>query len=188
MNFGGHVVGGVVAGSIAGVVGVIGMPSSAPGLFEDVNEYLGQGGNAVVCFGAALLMSLFPDLDTASVPQRWYLRLMFAALVLTALAGWMEVFVVLALVALLPMLHKHRGWTHWPITPWLVAGFLAVAHENVAARNSWLFGFSWENVWELLLDGWPFVFACVLGHYTHLLLDSRKVRWLPFVQNGPGHH
>ena len=189
MNFGGHAMGGVVAGfAAAAVAGVAGAGSGAPAMFGELEEVLGTGAFSAGCFGAAFLMALFPDLDTASIPQRWYLRIMFAGLVASVLAGWMELFVVLALVALLPLLHHHRGWTHWRLTPWGVAFLLAVAHEYADARASWFSSFSWADVWALLLEAWPFVLACVLGHYTHLLLDSRSVRWLPFVSNSPGHH
>jgi len=189
MNFGAHAAGGVVAGVVAaGVAGIASAGEQAPAMFGELEGVLGTGAFAVGCFGAAFLMALFPDLDTASIPQRWYLRIMFAGLVASMLAGWMELFVVLALVALLPLLHRHRGWTHWRITPWGVAVLLAVAHEYAEARASWFSSFSWEAVGGLLLEAWPFVLACVLGHYTHLLLDSRSVRWLPFVRNAPGHH
>lgn len=189
MNFGGHVVGGVVAGVVAaGVAGAAAGAGTPPAMFDELEGLLGSGALAAGCFGMAFLMALFPDLDTASIPQRWYVRIMFVGLVTTLIAGWRELFAVLALLALLPLLHRHRGWTHWPITPWLVALLLAVAQEYADARASWFSRFSWQDVGSLLLEGWPFVLACVLGHYTHLVLDSRSVRWLPFVRNGAGHH
>ena len=139
-------------------------------------------------FAVAWLMALFPDLDTASLPQRWYLRGMFLALLISLLLGRMDLFVSLALLALAPLLHKHRGWTHWKITPWLLAPLLGAAQEVQRASDSWFSRFAWGNVTVFLQDYWPFVLACVLGHYTHLILDSRRIRWLPFVRNPEGHH
>lgn len=100
----------------------------------------------------------------------------------------LEVFCLLAFVTLLPVMHKHRGWTHWKVTPWLVALFLAIIWEYFRVQDTWRDRFSWENVWVALHSSWAFVFACVLGHYTHLLLDSRRIRLLPFIRNKPQHH
>ena len=100
----------------------------------------------------------------------------------------LEVFCLLAFVTLLPVMHKHRGWTHWKVTPWLVALFLAIIWEYFRVQDTWRDRFSWENVWVALHSSWAFVFACVLGHYTHLLLDSRRIRLLPFIRNKPEHY
>ena len=190
MNFKGHAIGGLCAGAVAAMVGIV--TSQGVNLPQPVADVSGPfpGGfiYATGCFGSAFLMALFPDLDTNSIPQRWYLRWMFGALILSAWVGWLELFVVLAFLALLPLLHRHRGWTHWPITPWAVAILLVVAYEYAETRSAWFSRFSWQNVGTMLAEGWAFVFSCVLGHYTHLLLDSRRVRWLPFIRNGASHH
>jgi len=192
MNFEGHLKGAVVAG--AGAVALAVVTGYAPLDGDDLNALIAApldshpfwllGG----IFASAGFMALFPDLDTASIPQRWFLRMMFVLLVLAHLAGRDDLFAVLAFAALLPLLHKHRGWTHWKLTPWLVAVFLAVVYEVFRARAAWFGGFSWQNVGGFLAEYWMFVLAAVMGHYTHLLLDRRSVRWLPFVRNPPNHH
>ena len=192
MNFRGHFKGGLAAGAVSAGVALAGGYVDVDsrdwsGLMTDP---LGRG-DLQTLLGVALtgwLMALFPDLDTASIPQRWYLRLMLLAMVLVFLAGRQELFALLAFMAILPLVHQHRGWTHWKITPWALFGFLSVVDEYFRARDAWWSGFSWENVADLMGERWPFLVACVLGHYTHLLLDSRSVRWLPFVRNAPGHH
>lgn len=187
MHFKGHLAGGVVTGAAMAVLATVAVEDAA-----DMSGGLGWlGPRAVVaaaCFAIALLMALFPDLDTASLPQRWVLRGMFLAMIGAFLAEAWPLFAVLAFAALLPALHRHRGWTHWRITPWLVAGFLATAYEYHRASASWFGRFDWEGVAELLGRHWVFVAACVAGHYTHLLLDARSVRGLPFIRNGPRHH
>ena len=190
MNFRGHFAGGVAAGTVAGSLALISgplglgdaLPRDMPG---DVPAGLAHFSSV---FATAGFMALFPDLDTASVPQRWFLRGAFVLLALMLVWERMDLFVMLAFAALLPLIHRHRGWTHWKVTPWLVALFLAAVHEHLRAESSWFFGFSWHNVWAFLRLYWIYVFACVLGHYTHLLLDSRRVRWLPFIRNSEGHH
>lgn len=192
MNFSGHLKGGLVAGTVtvalalgtgytevdvAALEGLVTAPLDSGPFRTLVGLFLSTG-----------FMALFPDLDVGSIPQRWFLRIMFALLLLVHLAGRADLFAVMAFATLLPMLHKHRGWTHWKITPWAVALFLAVVHEVFRARAAWFGDFAWANVGEFLGDYWLYVLGAVLGHYTHLLLDMRKVRWLPFIHNAPGHH
>lgn len=193
MNFRGHLAGGIAAGAaaagiahLAGPMGLNDLPAMSGAEFGGAVSHSAL--YVAGCFVTGLGMALFPDLDTGSVPQKWYLRIMFAALAASLLLGRMDLFAVLAFGALLPMIHKHRGWTHWKITPWIVALILAAVHEHVDTQRSWFATYSWEDVWTTLLDYWPYVFACVLGHYTHLLLDSRTVKWLPFISNPPNHH
>jgi len=192
MNFSGHHNGALVAAGIAAGLALAtgyAQPSEADiSAFLDAPLAQGAVRTLIGVSATAWFMALFPDLDVASVPQRWFLRGMFVLLLLCLAAGRMELFAVLALAALLPLLHRHRGWTHHPLAPWLVTFGLALAHEWLRSRSAWLFGFSWRNVWDLLIEDWLYLVAAALGHTVHLLLDSRKVRWLPFVNNAPGHH
>lgn len=190
MNFRAHFAGGVAAGTAAAAVSVLSGDTALSG--DSARRFFSAGPDGGVhlagVFAVAWFMALFPDLDTASVPQRWFLRAMFALLVAALAWGRLDLFVVLAFAALLPLLHRHRGWTHWKVTPWLIALFLATVHETLRARSAWFSGFSWDNVWLFLRDYWIYVAACVMGHYTHLLLDARQVKWLPFIRNAAGHH
>ena len=193
MNFQAHLQGGLVAGSIAvGVAlgtGYAEWQSDAWQRFLNQPLDFGQPISLLLSlFVTAVFMALFPDLDTTSVPQRWFFRAMFIMLAILYFQKELEVFCLLAFVTLLPVMHKHRGWTHWKVTPWLVALFLAIIWEYFRVQDTWRDRFSWENVWDALHGSWAFVFACVLGHYTHLLLDSRRIRLLPFIRNKPQHH
>ena len=190
MNFRGHFVGGAVAGAAAGALMLVSGYSGlgGAGTAEALAGSNEAGAHLVGVMLTAWFMALFPDLDTASIPQRWFLRGMFALLIAALAWGRLDLFVLLAFAALLPLIHRHRGWTHWRITPWVIPLFLASIHEYLRAQSSWFLGFSWENVWEFLGRYWIYVAASVLGHYTHLLLDSRRVKWLPFVRNSEGHH
>ncbi len=188
MNFSGHIAGGVGAGLAAGAV-ALGFGDELGAHTEEIGGVVvGRAAYGWACFLTALLMSLFPDLDTASIPQRWFLRGMFAALVAALYFQQTALFVVLAFAALLPLIHRHRGWTHWRVTPWLIAFFLAVSHEYAVTRGLWFGSFQWNRAVDLVAAYWPFVFASVLGHYTHLVLDSRSIKWLPFINNPAGHH
>lgn len=186
MNFQAHLQGGLVAGVVtAGVAFGAGyvewQPEAWQGFLDDPLNFQQPITMLLSLFGTALFMALFPDLDTNSIPQRWFFRAMFVLLAILYFRREFELFSLFAFVTLLPVMHKHRGWTHWKVTPWLVAIFLAVVLEYFRVQEAWREQFSWENVWQGLRASWAFVFACVFGHYTHLFLDSRHTRWLPFV-------
>ncbi|MEC7192892.1 MAG: hypothetical protein VXW13_05320, partial [SAR324 cluster bacterium] len=85
MNFQAHLQGGLVAGSIAvGVAlgtGYAEWQSDAWQRFLDQPLDFGQPISLLLSlFVTAVFMALFPDLDTTSVPQRWFFRAMFVML------------------------------------------------------------------------------------------------------------
>jgi len=188
MNFSGHFGGGLLAASGMVVVGLLTGELALPALGSG-EAVFSQGVIQVgVVFALTLFMALFPDLDTASIPQRWFFRFTFvllAGLLVAKLYTW---FVGVTFFALAPVLHKHRGWTHWKVTPWLLAGFIGVVVEYMRAEDAWFGRFSLEMVGESLVSHWFLIAAMVVGHYTHLLLDNPLGKWVPFVANKPGHH
>lgn len=189
MHFKAHMTGGVAAGLISAAavtVDMIALNGNGLGsipLEEPLTQFLGNPQPIPaswlapgVCFFLALALALFPDLDIHSIPQRWYLRGMFAAMVTTWWLNLFQAALVLGLLALLPLLHRHRGWTHWKITPWLIAMVLMVALEAQGAQRFFPRDFEWRQLTLLLWPYWPIFFSCVLGHSTHLILDSRYFR------------
>ena len=70
MTFKGHLTGGILAG-----IGVTGL-AARWGYIPSADYRIW----AAVC-GTTVFFSLFPDLDTASVPQRWFFRAVFMALI-----------------------------------------------------------------------------------------------------------
>ena len=193
MNHTGHVVGGIIAGGavcfLASTTGNVELG------WETLNEIaespLSPTQNTKTLLGlfmTSLFMALFPDLDTQSISQRWFFRIVFLLMTIMHFNGRHDLFVIVAFCAILPVLHQHRGWTHWKITPWAIAFFLAVVQEYFLAQKRNFGGFSLENVWELLKHYWLFVVACVAGHYMHLFLDARSMRWLKFISNDANHH
>ncbi|MDH5750939.1 MAG: hypothetical protein OEZ59_00800 [Deltaproteobacteria bacterium] len=180
MQFHGHLRGAFLAAGVsAGVALASGYARPDSGaLAEFLTDPLAPGDVRTLAGVAATawFMALFPDLDVASVPQRWFLRGMFALLVVCFVAGRMELFAVLAFAALLPLLHQHRGWSHHPTAPFAISFLLALVHEWLRSRSAWMLGFSWDNIAAVLTGYWMYVLAAVLGHYTHLALDVRLPR------------
>jgi len=162
MNFRGHLIGGVAVG--IGVAEISSRLGYIPP--EDPRTWAGV-------WGTAVFFSLFPDLDTSSVPQRWFFRIVFAMLLYLGWTQRYELATLVGILCLLPLLDHHRGWTHWKISPLVVAVLLGAVYEYWRARHAWFGEFSWANVRALLEGHLAFLAACVAGWYTHLLLDGR---------------
>ena len=71
------------------------------------------------------------------------------------------------------LFQHHRGWTHWKISPLVVSLLLGATYEYWRARNAFMGEFDWANVRTLIQGHWIFLCACIVGWYTHLLLDGR---------------
>jgi len=178
MNFSGHLVGGLIAGSAA--VGLAMVTKNAVVDVNSINDFFNQQAwltndfkTLTALFLITCFMALFPDLDLPSIQQRWFYRAVVVVLCLLFYLRQIEIFAMISILVLLPVVHKHRGWTHWPITPFLVSIVLALIFEYQRSANSWFGGFSVDNAFNYLGRYWIFVFGCVLGHYVHLLLDSK---------------
>lgn len=124
-------------------------------------------------FLVTLLMSVFPDLDTASIPQRIFYRTVVLVLIALFLLKYYFFFILLSFFSLLPLVHKHRGWTHWVITPWLLFLGGIIAFEYFRADTSFFYSLSIKGIYHTAVYNWHFLLAVVAGHYTHLLLDGR---------------
>ena len=157
MSYKGHLAGGVlVATAVAAAAeGSGGGPETTLGLFA-----------------TALFFSLFPDLDTSSRPQRWFFKLVFAALLYLAWAGEYRTATAVAVLALLPVLDHHRGWTHYRLSP------IAAAAVVAAGYTWWKLDGTGLEEWIAVLGQLPhgleakFAGAALAGWYTHLVLDG----------------
>lgn len=162
MNFRGHLIGGMVVGvTLAESAARLGgIPST------DRHTWF------AVC-ATTLFFSLLPDLDTSSVPQRWFFRLVFIGLLYLGWNKRYELATLVGILAIMPLLDHHRGWMHWKWTPLFVPLLASVGYEYWRARQSWFIAFSWSNV-QGMLDGYAiFVLASIAGWYCHLILDGR---------------
>lgn len=178
MNFKGHVVGGVVAG-----VAVI----CAAEQFEATHLWSGLQQSSLGAesflmplqlFGFTLFCSLFPDADISSYSQRIVYAGLLGMLVFCLWFGQTTLFVVLALLAPLPLLSKHRGWLHQVFTPWWLLPSLFALQAGLEFEQwnqpNWR-GLHWASFFTDY--GWLLV-AGIVGYSTHLLLDSKWVRRL----------
>lgn len=120
-------------------------------------------------FPVTLFFSLFPDLDTASIPQRWCYRAITLSLMALAYYGLYREAVALSVVAMLPLLDHHRGWTHRVWAP-LAFPVIAIAVYSFVVLQVSPFDVQWERQ---LSQNWKLIVGVIVGWYTHLFLDRR---------------
>lgn len=153
-NYRGHIAGGVAAGAVyAGVM-----------IFVPVRQFAEYAGllsdwqALTAVFVIAQLFALFPDVDTNSKAQDIFFYLAFGVDALLVWNHYFQAAAYLGLIAMLPIVTHHRGWTHrkWAMVlvplPIVLVPYLA---------NDRILGIS------LVYYG-----AAVAGYFSHLLLDG----------------
>ncbi len=109
-------------------------------------------------FGLCLLFGLWPDVDTHSVGQKVFYAIFFVADLALILTQRFQESAYFGLAAILPILSKHRGWTHTLWAMLLVPSPLFVLpYLSLPARP---------------LAGLPFYGAAVMGYASHLVFDG----------------
>lgn len=117
-------------------------------------------------FVVAVLFGLWPDVDTNSIGQNIFFGLAFIADIVLIATGKFEPAAYLGLLAMTPIVGKHRGWTHSKLAMILVP-LPIVLVPYVHNHHVLPFG--------LLMYG-----AAVAGYFSHLLLDGLITRHIHF--------
>ncbi len=149
----GHFVGGLVAGYV--VAGIGSLSGHLPGPSH-------PHWWAVAATG--LFFALFPDVDTDSLPRRWFYRAVVVGLVSLAWLGEQRLGLWLAILSMLPLLDHHRGWTHGRWMPLVVPAILGVGAAVVLREQPFVDRLTALDV--------IYYVAAAVGWYTHLLLDG----------------
>jgi hypothetical protein len=158
MNFKGHIIGGTISSSIVAGASIVILKDSS----IDISS-------PYILFFSCLFMSLFPDLDTASIPQRWFYRAMLIFIPYIYYNFDKEFLFVCSVFIVLPLVHKHRGWTHWKTTPIVIGLAILFFYDT----NKGLYDVTRDI---LIINYCFFMLSVVLGHYTHLFLDSKTIK------------
>lgn len=143
-----------------------------------------QGGWADTWGEAALLgalcsaAALFPDLDTASHPQRWAARALVVGLGWLAWSGQWREAALIGFAALLPLVAHHRGWTHrWWAVPVAPLGALLLWQAITGGGHGWASG---GDILRGAVSGvrehLPAYVAMCAGFALHLCLDRSRRR------------
>jgi len=153
-NYKGHIVGGLLAGGA-----YAGMLLFVPiAYFAEAAGVL-QGWQAVAAvFVLAMLFGLFPDVDTNSKAQDMFLGLAFVVDVILIATDHIQAAAYLGLIAMLPIISHHRGWTHNKLAMFAV--------PLPVLLIPWLYNS------DMLIPSVVYYGACVAGYFSHLLLDG----------------
>lgn len=153
-NYKGHIAGGAV---FTGVYTLAMLNAPVEQLAEYASLlYDWQAMFAVFVIG--MLFALFPDVDTNSKGQDLFYWIIFPLDVLLVYAGQFQAAAYLGLIAILPILTHHRGWTH---SKWAM---LLIPLPIVLIP--WLYS---DAVLPISL---VYYGAAVVGYFSHLFLDG----------------
>jgi membrane-bound metal-dependent hydrolase YbcI (DUF457 family) len=153
-NYKGHIVGGLAAGAVYAAA-LIYVPVAS--FTEAANVLEGWQATAAV-FVLAMLFGLFPDVDTNSKAQDIFLGLAFAVDVILIGTNHLQAAAYLGVIAMLPIITHHRGWTHSKLAMLLVP--LPILFVP------WLYN------GDMLVPSLVYYGAAVAGYFSHLLLDG----------------
>ena len=160
-NYRGHIAGGLVAGGACTLL-LSKLPIQQ---YADTIHLLNSWQALAAFFVLSVLFALFPDVDTNSKGQDIFIGLAFIVDVLLILGGNVHAAAYLGMIAMLPIVGHHRGWTH---AKWAV---FAVPLPLLVVPSLYD---------EALLPiASVYYLAAVAGYFSHLLLDGliwRRIR------------
>ena len=183
-----HWIGGLVAYSTFFIISLIatfavpifydGMPQEWNPTIPPVRDLI----KIIGCFVVAVLFGLWPDVDIKSKSQKIFYRVLFVlnVVLIVFLQKYLEA-ALLGLFAMLPIMSKHRGWTHAKITMILLPiVFLLIpiyiGYPEWQSSGNLVDHFKalrdWDYLPHAILSGLPFYVAGFIGYATHLHLDG----------------
>lgn len=155
----GHTVGAVAAAG--GYIATLRIVNED--LLQDTAQLLSDWQFLVGLMVLSVLFGLWPDVDTNSKGQNIFYGLAFVADIALIVTGRVEAAAFLGLLAMTPIIGKHRGWTHTILAMILVPAPLLIVPYLYRPEILQI---------ALVLYG-----AAVAGYFSHLLLDGKVVRW-----------
>lgn len=159
-NYKGH-----IAGSVAINAGyVIGLSFLPGDVLAKTGGILSDWQMVAGLFVVAMLMGLWPDIDTNSKGQDIFLTTAFIFDILLISQGYLEAAAYFGLLAMVPIIGKHRGWTH---SKWAM---LLVPIPIVIVP--------YLNKSSILATYLIFYGAAVVGYFSHLLLDGKITKYV----------
>ena len=116
----------------------------------------------VIYASIIILFSLWPDVDIKGLGQKVFYTIFFITdIILIFYFQNHKAASYFGLLIILPILAKHRGWTHYRITAILLPLPLMIVPLVVFEGT--------------LLDGIPYYCAAVTGYFSHLFFDKKLI-------------
>jgi len=153
-NYKGHIVGGLAASGIYATA----LAFTPIQRFAETANLLYSWQALAAVFVIGTLFGLFPDIDTNSKAQDIFFGIVFPLDILLLATGNIQAAAYLGLIAMLPIIGHHRGWTHakWAMVvvplPILLVPYLY--NHAILPIAAMYYG------------------AAVAGYFSHLLLDG----------------
>lgn len=153
-NYKGH-----LGGGLAGGVGFVFATTLLPVEWAiKTNGILSSWQMLAALFVVAMLFALWPDIDTNSKAQDIFFVTAFVCDILLIYFGRFEAAAYLGLLAMTPIVSKHRGWTHNKLAMILVPLPILLLPWLYEPQN--------------LVPAGLFYGAALAGYFSHLLLDG----------------
>ncbi len=153
-NWRGHIIGGVVF-TFVYAIAMLFVPVEQ---FAESARLLSDWQAMAAVFVIGILFGLFPDVDTNSKAQDIFFGFAFIIDILLIWSRHIQAAAYLGLIAMLPIITHHRGWTHSKLAMVLVPLPILVI--------PWLYDTA------MLPISIVFYGAAVSGYFSHLFLDG----------------
>jgi hypothetical protein len=117
----------------------------------------------IIIYGAIIILfSLWPDVDIKGLGQKFFYTIFFITdLFLIFYFEEYKASAYFGLLIILPILAKHRGWTHYRSTAVLLPLPLITVPFYVFNGS--------------LIEGVPYYLAAVTGYFSHLFFDKKLI-------------
>jgi hypothetical protein len=125
----------------------------------------------------AVLAALWPDVDTASQGRKLFYRLFLAFDIYCIVRGAWEAAAFIGLLAILPAIGKHRGWTHRVWAAVVVPLPILIVPLYMAPNSDW----RTRPDFARIIVGFPYYLAAVIGYVSHLGADGLLGRFVGTV-------
>lgn len=153
-NYRGHIIGGLGAGAVYAAAlswAPVERYAESAGLLSDWQAL-------AALFVLSILFALFPDVDTNSKGQDIFYWIAFVVNIILIVNGNLQAAAYLGLIAMLPIISHHRGWTHSKIA--MVVVPLPIIIVPYLYNQ------------EILPIAVIYYGAAVAGYFSHLLFDG----------------
>jgi len=109
----------------------------------------------------ATMFALWPDVDIKSKGQKLFYIIFFSTDLYLILTSQFKISAFFGLIIILPILSKHRGWTHTYLAMLLIP--------------SPILFYPMLSIGSFDFIGFPYYLAAVTGYLSHLLLDRKSL-------------
>ena len=115
----------------------------------------------VLYVAIGLMFAVWPDVDIKSLGQKFFYTVFFLVDLILIYLEEYKIAAYFGLIIILPILAKHRGWTHSRITAILLPTPLMFVPMYMSGGS--------------LMEGLPYYFAAVTGYFSHLFFDKKLI-------------